>query len=312
MGAVRVLTDRGSGVGLALAVATFLGTITVANTRRAYAAVLDRLVTEFGPVADVRLLGADPDRVAAWFDSIWGDAAPRTFNARLAAAGSACAYWADQGWLTGDPLVRTRTRPVPGGPPRALSRTEVEQVLGLDGVPLREKVLWNWLYESAARAQEVLALDIPDLDPANRQGRVVRKGGALDTISWQTGTARLLPRLLAGRRTGPVFLTDRKARPTVALVDVDPSTGRARLSYRRAAELFELHTARVPGGPFTLHQLRHAALTHAAEDGASTPMLMAFSGHTSVRSLSQYARPSAEALGRWRAGQDPAARRRTR
>ena len=81
----------------ASAVATFLGTITVANTRCAYAAVLDRLVMEFGPDADVQLLGADPDRVATWFVSIWGGAAPRTFNARLAGAGSACAYWAEQG-----------------------------------------------------------------------------------------------------------------------------------------------------------------------------------------------------------------------
>jgi integrase/recombinase XerC/integrase/recombinase XerD len=52
-------------------------------------------------------------------------------------------------------------------------------------------------------------------------------------VVWQTGTVRLLSRMLIGRRTGPVFLTDRKAKPSVALVDVDPTTGRARLSYRR-------------------------------------------------------------------------------
>jgi integrase len=28
----------------------------------------------------------------------------------------------------------------------------------------------------------------------------------------------------------------------------------------------ETHTAAVAGGPFTLHQLRHSGLTHAAED----------------------------------------------
>ncbi|MFI9533657.1 tyrosine-type recombinase/integrase [Nocardia fusca] len=65
-------------------------------------------------------------------------------------------------------------------------------------------------------------------------------------------------------------------------------------------------------GPFTLHQLRHSRLTHAAEKGASTPMLMALSGHTSVRSLVKYAKVSAEALGRWQAETDPAARRRSR
>lgn len=170
-------------------------------------------------------------------------------------------------------------------------------------------MLWALLYEPTARAEEVLLLDIPDLDPANRRAVTVRKGGARDVIVWQTGTARLLPRLLAGRRSGPVFLTDRLARPSVALVDVDPTTGRARLSYRRAAEVFEFHTAELPGGPFTLHQLRHSGLTHAAEAGASTPMLMALSGHTSVRSLAKYARVPAEALGKWQAERDPAARR---
>jgi hypothetical protein len=47
--------------------------------------------------------------------------------------------------------------------------------------------------------------------------------------------------------------------------DLDPVTGRARLSYRRAAELFEQATAVCRGGPWTLHQLHHRALTHAAE-----------------------------------------------
>ncbi|MEV0044852.1 tyrosine-type recombinase/integrase [Nocardia rhamnosiphila] len=87
---------------------------------------------------------------------------------------------------------------------------------------------------------------------------------------------------------------------------------RARLSYRRAATLLEEHTAGMRRGPFTLHQLRRSRLTHAAEKGASTPMLMALSGHTSVRSLVKYAKVSAAALGRWQAETDPAARRRSR
>ncbi|MGY2032198.1 hypothetical protein [Nocardia gipuzkoensis] len=65
----------------------------------------------------------------------------------------------------------------------------------------------------------------------------------------------------------------------MAVNDVDPATGRARLSYRRAAELFETHIAVFNGGPYTLHQLRHSRLAHAAEDGASTPVLMKPSGH---------------------------------
>ncbi|WP_208759329.1 tyrosine-type recombinase/integrase [Microbispora triticiradicis] len=92
--------------------------------------------------------------------------------------------------------------------------------------------------------------------------------------------------------------------------DLDLASGRARLSYRRAAECFETATAELAGGPWTLHQLRHSALTHAAEDGANTSTLLAYSGHTSVASLARYARVSPEALARWQEGRDPAAHRR--
>ncbi len=47
--------------------------------------------------------------------------------------------------------------------------------------------------------------------------------------------------------------------------DVDPASGRARLSYRQAEDLFKAAT-----GGATLHQLRHSALTHDAEDGVNT------------------------------------------
>ena len=128
-------------------------------------------------------------------------------------------------------------------------------------------------------------------------------------IVWQTGTAWLLPRLLKGRKTGPLFLTDCRSRVELPTRDIDIPSGKARLSHRRAAEIFEQATAGEQGGPWTLHQLRHSALTHDAENGASTPMLMAKSGQTSVVSLARYARPSAEALARWQERNDPARRR---
>src|SRR4029077_14487590 len=54
----------------------------------------------------------------------------------------------------------------------------------------------------------------------------------------------------------------------------------------RAAELFGEATK-----GWTLHQLRHSALAHAAEAGTDTPVLLARSPHVSVRSLECYARP---------------------
>src|SRR5262249_41055610 len=109
---------------------------------------------------------------------------------------------------------------------RALSREEITDLLGRDDIALREKTLWRMLYESAARAGEVLALDVEDLDQRNRCAKVRRKGNAVDIIVWQTGPARLL----RGRpATGPVFLTERRARVPLAPADVYQPTGQARL-----------------------------------------------------------------------------------
>jgi len=105
------------------------------------------------------------------------------------------------------------------------------------------------------------------------------------------------PQVRAGVRT------ERKARLEFPAADLDEA-GHARLSYQRAAALF----AEASGGA-TLHRLRHSALTHDAEDGTATPMLMARSGHTSARSLAKYARVSAEALQYHQAERDPARRR---
>lgn len=307
MGTVHALRPgRDASPTLAAAARTYLETITVASTRRSYGTVLDRLVAHYGDQAGIETL-ADPGRLAGWFTAQWGAAAARTWNTRMNALHSAVAYWQEQGWLTGDPTVRLRMRSTPADRDRALSRAQVTALLE-HKAPLRDRVLWAMLYETAARAEEVLRLDVPDLDRQARTARTRRKGGARDVLAWQTRTARLLPRMLGGRRVGPVFLTERRARPSVALADVDPDSGRARLSYRRAAELFEEHALKALGEKATLHQLRHSALTHAAEDGASTPMLMALSGHTSVRSLAKYARPSAEALARWQAERDNARR----
>jgi integrase len=101
-----------------------------------------------------------------------------------------------------------------------------------------------------------------------------------------------------------VFLTDRRARVPLAVVDIDPASERARLSYRRAAELFTAAT-----GGATPHQLRHSALAHAAEDGANTSTLLSYSGHTSVASwpATPESHPKPSAAGNNNATPPPAA-----
>jgi integrase len=129
---------------------------------------------------------------------------------------------------------------------------------------------------------------------------------------FQSGSARLLPRLIGDRDRGPIFLADRRPGParTPASLDLCPVTGRGRLSYERSAYLFKQHSLNASTTSWTLHQLRHSALTHLAEDGVNLPLLMAKSGHENLRSLQKYARPGAEAVAAMTAAHDPARRRR--
>jgi hypothetical protein len=53
------------------------------------------------------------------------------------------------------------------------------------------------------------------------------------------------------------------------------------------------------------HPLRHTALTEATEQGADTGTLLAYSDHSSVRSLARYTRVSPTALGTWQQKRDP-------
>src|SRR5260370_32811837 len=107
------------------------------------------------------------------------------------------------------------------------------------------------LYETAARASEVLALDIEDLDLAARRAAVRSKGGNTEYVYWASGTAWLLPRLLAGRDSGPVFLSHRRPGPArrPAAAELCPRSGRARLGYDRARVLLDRYTSPAPGRP---------------------------------------------------------------
>ena len=147
------------------------------------------------------------------------------------------------------------------------------------------------LYETAARAGEILALNIEDLDLPRKRAVIIGKGGHKEYVFWASGAARLLSRYLAGRRRGPVFLTHRRPNVIPARGDECPHTGRGRLSYKRASTIFK-----EASGGWTLHQLRHSSLTHLGEAGASTTLLQAKSRHQDPRTLAIYTKPGNKAI----------------
>lgn len=277
------------------------------STRRVYGGTLAALAAEVGP--DTPLTYMTAAMVEAHLQRRYAKATPSTYNRQVATLGSFFGWANRRGLIAADPtddLERRKERRTArqATTQRAITYADLEALWSRDDIALREKLLWKLLYESAGRANEVLSLNVEDLDPAERSARMVGKGGGVETLHWATGTARLLPRHIGDRTTGPLFLADRPPRIAVAKTDLDPTSGHARLSYRRAAELFT-----EASGGWTLHQLRHSALTHLAEEGVDVALLKAKSRHKSLRSLERYVRPSEASVAKLTAQHDRARRR---
>jgi integrase len=285
-----------SAVLVAESIAAFLAMPRFArspNTYHAYSGVLHRLAEFVG--GDRRLTDVEDGDIAAALWTLWGRSAPATWNRNRATVAS---------WLT---WCTTKARwQAPAVPPlcerrhetedhtRAVTAPLIDEICRRRDIPLRERLLWRMLYETAARPGEVLALNVDDCDFENRRARVTVKGGDTTWVVWGRGTALLLPRYLHGRRCGPLFCSGRRPGPgrraATAARDVCPETGHVRLGYDRARVLIKRYTG------LSLHQLRHSAATYLAEQGADATVIMAKTHHRSLRTAARYTRPGLAAV----------------
>jgi len=298
---------------VAEAAATFLDTCTASSTRRSYAQTMTRLTAAHSTALVTTL---NTETLRELLTATWDGAAPATWNRHLATLGSFTAYAVRRRWLEADPATGLQRRKEIVDRTRSIDAAALQRLFDLPDVRLRERALWRMLYETAARTEEILTVDIGDLDLDDKRARIRAKGGAIEYVYWQTATARLLPRLIDGRGAGPLFLADRRPAPArpPATVDICPVTGRGRLSYQRAEYLFKQASLRVvgPGRPgWSLHRLRHSALTHLGTSGRTAVEFQAKSRHTSLRTLGRYVNPGPELAARVTAETDPAARRRS-
>ncbi|MGI9007672.1 MAG: hypothetical protein ACR2FU_15985 [Streptosporangiaceae bacterium] len=146
----------------------------------------------------------------------------------------ATAHWAEQGWITSRDAASLSQTADHGYREPPLDAAEVRTLLDGVGVPLRDRVLWAAIWESAAPVSDVLRLQVNNIVPATMRGYLHYPWRPSEVITWGPVTAQLLPDLIGTRSDGPLFLA-----------------GQQRLTYREAAAAF----ARVTGG-HTLHSLR--------------------------------------------------------
>ncbi|MDH6123503.1 hypothetical protein [Kitasatospora sp. GP82] len=226
------------------------------DRRRALPPVLPLALLD-GPQAAERLRLGLAQRAA--------DADPRTVNRELSILRGAVLWWRAQSWIHGDPVARLRPCALPGSGTSPLYPADLRALFALR-VPLREQATWHLLHETGAAIEQVLALDIDDLDLSRRRtrprpDRQANPQAGRPPLHWGSGSARLLPLLLVGRTGGPLLLTDRRATAGTPAADLCPHSGRGRLSYRRAAELFTAATRPLDpeGRGWTLRRLRAAA-----------------------------------------------------
>jgi hypothetical protein len=206
------------------------------------------------PVVPLALLddAAAGSRLAAAVADRARNARARTVNRELSALRSAVGWWQGRGWIGTDPtadLGQLRAKPETVAPLTAAQRAALLRV----PAGLREQSLWRLLEDCGESADTVLGLEAGAVDIIGLRAR-----SSAGWLSFGPESGRLLGWLLAGRRAGPVFLTDRRAPGQAPAADRCPLTGRGRMSYRRAAEIFtEITRPLDPAGRgWTLHQLR--------------------------------------------------------
>ncbi len=264
----RELLERGVAAGerLDTANAYFLAERDLApSSHRVYELALARLQDHLG--ADTPVGQITARRLAQFMGSSYQHLAPASWNRVVATLGSFFAYTTRQGWTGKSPatgLERRRSQTSRDDHLRRRAIPKLELTAFLDAQhPLRETTLWWLLYKTAARANEILALNVEDLDMPRRRAVVIGKGGRAELVGWETKTARLLPRHLQGRTSGPLFTADIAPPPArqPALADLDPQD-RARpavLPPRRGALLSGLGRLDAsPVAPLQAHPPRRA------------------------------------------------------
>ena len=223
-----------AATSLAAAVEAFLtGSDLAASTRAVYEGTLTMIQVDLP--AEVSVGEVTTSMLEAHLQARYEESAPATYNRNLATICSLFTWCVDRDLLPRSPArgIRWRKarRTVEAERQSRPISLEVLEALWSDARHrLRDRVYWAMAYDTAARADELLGLDVDNIDLADRCAMIIGKGGSAERIFWSSTTARRLPRLINGRTTGPVFVGDLKPRTHLAQLPTTSTRSQARLA----------------------------------------------------------------------------------
>lgn len=208
---------------------------------------------------------------------------PSTAALRQLAVRRFSAWMAEEGYIPADGLlgIRPPKLDVPNVP--SLSGAELAALIrACDGKTFRDRrdeAIVRLAVESAARAEEILGMTVPDVDLARGMAVIQRgKGGRGRRVPFGPRTAQSLDRYMRLRKAHRLAGT-----PALWLGDRGKELGyyglRMTLSRRATA-------AGIQG--FHVHQLRHTAASRWLNAGGSEGGLMAVAGWRSRAMLDRY------------------------
>ncbi len=214
------------------------------------------------------------------------------------------AFAAAEGLAVSDPARQVRPPAPPRRLPRAIPVAEVERLLAAAGTgegprPLRDRSLLELLYATGARISEATALDVDDLDLAERPAGIAALPAfpalpATVRLSGKGNKQRIVPVGSYAQQALEQYLV--RARPALAAATRRASASPAvflnarggRLTRQGAWAALRAAAARAGIADVSPHTLRHSFATHLLDGGADVRVVQELLGHASVTTTQVY------------------------
>jgi integrase/recombinase XerD len=212
-----------------------------------------------------------------------------TISRRIAAVRQFHRFLVAEGLSASDPTVRIESPRRARSLPKALTVEETFRILESPDLTRvggrRDRALLEFMYSTAARVSETVALDEMDLDLD--EGTVVLTG--------KGDRQRMVPVGAPARTAVAVWMHDRlgvrsaRSGPAVFL-----SLRGRRLTRQTVWTVVRGHATRagIPARKVSPHVLRHSAATHMVEGGADLRSVQEILGHASISTTQIYTRVS--------------------